>query len=191
MTGAEIAFLDASVLYQAAARTLLMFLHLEGGFLPIWSDAVHEEWIAALLANRPDLIRQQLERTKELMNRDAPGASISGYEHLIPMLVLPDANDRHVLAAAIHGNARTIVTHNTRHFPAPLLAAHGLEALHPDAFVMRIFERSPALVLMSARRHKQSLTSPPVPVMRYLGSLETIGLAGTAAALKPYAQLME
>ena len=50
-----IAFLDASVLYPALLRNVLMHLALRDLFQARWSDRVHEEWIAALLRNRPDL----------------------------------------------------------------------------------------------------------------------------------------
>jgi hypothetical protein len=36
-----------------------------------WSDAVHGEWITAVLENRPDLTRAQLERTRDLMSTRA------------------------------------------------------------------------------------------------------------------------
>ena len=28
-----------------------------------WTEAIHEEWIGSVLENRPDLTREQLERT--------------------------------------------------------------------------------------------------------------------------------
>lgn len=54
------AFYDANVLYPAELRNLLMNLALTGLFRAKWSAHVHEEWIANLLANRPDLEREQL-----------------------------------------------------------------------------------------------------------------------------------
>src|SRR5208282_3003035 len=102
------------------------------------SAKVHEEWIAALLRNRPDLNRQQLDRTRALMEAHVINAEVTGYEFLIDTLTLPDPNDRHVLAAAIHGGASIIVTANLRHFPAEKLAPHGLTAQHPDSFVFEL-----------------------------------------------------
>ena len=32
-----------------------------------WSDQIHQEWMTAVLRNRPDLSREQLEGTRSLM----------------------------------------------------------------------------------------------------------------------------
>ncbi len=61
---------------------------------------------------------------------------IEGYEHLISSLTLPDTDDRHVLAAAIHGKAQVILTCNQRHFPKKALAPFGITAEHPDHFLI-------------------------------------------------------
>jgi hypothetical protein len=106
-------------------------------------------------------------------------------------LALPDDGDRHVLAAAIKGDAEILVTANLKHFPAPALAPHGIEALHPDEFVLRLIERVPARVLAAARDHRQSLKNPPKSVEEYLAALEKLGLVGTVAALRPFAALFE
>ena len=112
-----IVFYDANVLYPAELRNFLMHLALIGVFRAKWSPEVHEEWIRSLLANRPDLTREKLERTRQLMDKAAPDALVTGYEHLIPGLRLPDPNDRHVLAAAIRCGASVIVTRNLGDFP--------------------------------------------------------------------------
>lgn len=44
------AFLDASVLYPASLRNLLMRLTLAGLYQARWSVAVHEEWVRALIS---------------------------------------------------------------------------------------------------------------------------------------------
>ena len=58
------AVLDASVLYPALLRNMLMRLALHGLFRARWSERIHEEWIAALLRNRPDLTRTRVEQTR-------------------------------------------------------------------------------------------------------------------------------
>jgi predicted nucleic acid-binding protein len=113
------AFYDASVLYPSELRNLLMHLAMTGLFRARWSNAVHEEWIRAPLRKRPDLSRGNLERTRALMDAHATDALVTGYEDLIDGLLLPDPDDRHVLAAAIRGRADVILTSNLRHFPAP------------------------------------------------------------------------
>src|ERR1700733_1672869 len=119
-----IAFLDASVLYPGRLRDLLMHLAMRHLFQPRWSERVQDEWIAALMRNRPDLAVAQLQRTRRLMDDHINDALVSGYEHMIDQLTLPDADDRHVLAAAIHGCARVIVTANLRDFPTDALSPH-------------------------------------------------------------------
>jgi hypothetical protein len=55
---------DACVLYPASTRDPLMHLACVGSVHARWTDTIHEEWIRNLLANRPDLTRAQLERTR-------------------------------------------------------------------------------------------------------------------------------
>jgi predicted nucleic acid-binding protein len=108
----------------------------EGLFQARWSRAVHEEWIRALLRKRPDLSREKLDRTRMLMDKHATDALVTGYEELIEGLNLPDPDDRHVLAAAIRGRANVIVTSNLKDFPEDALEPYGIEAQHPDEFVL-------------------------------------------------------
>jgi predicted nucleic acid-binding protein len=180
------AFYDASVLYPAELRNLLMHLALTGLFRARWSAAVHEEWIRALLRRRPDLSREKLERTRMLMDLHAPEALVTGFEELIESLRLPDPNDRHVLAAAIRGRADVIVTANLRHFPPDILGQFGIEPRHPDEFVVHLLDRAPHLVTAAARDHLESLKNPAKTIGQYLDALKLQGLARTAAILSEF-----
>jgi predicted nucleic acid-binding protein len=68
-----------------------------------------------------------LERTRDLMNNAIRDCLVTGYESIISGLKLPDANDRHVLAAAIRSNADTILTYNLKDFGESL--SSGLKIL--------------------------------------------------------------
>lgn len=180
------AFYDANVLYPSDLRNLLMHLALTGLFRATWSADVHEEWIGALLKNRPDLSREKLERTRALMDQHAEDALVTGYEDLIPGLQLPDPNDRHVLAAAIRGRADVIVTANLGDFPPEVLGPLGIEAQHPDEFVLHLLDLAPGVVVAAAQAHRESLKNPPKTVEEYLTTLEKQGLPVTASVLREY-----
>jgi predicted nucleic acid-binding protein len=177
------AFLDANVLYPAELRSFLMFLALPGIYRAKWSAEVHEEWISNLLLNRPDLTREKLERTRALMDSHVPDALITGYESLIAGLNLPDADDRHVLAAAIRGKASVIITNNVKDFPAPELQTYDIEAQTPDEFITHLIDLYPAEVLQAAEDHRKNLKNPPKTVAEYLASLSQQGLVEAVASL--------
>ena len=183
---ALIVFYDANILYPAELRNLLMHLALTGIFGARWSAKVHEEWIRNLLANRPDLTREKLERTRQLMDKAAPHALVTGYEHLIAGLTLPDPEDRHILAAAIEAGASVIVTRNLADFPSHVLEEFDIEAQHPDEFILHLLDLAPGLVIEAAETHRKSLTNPPKTVEEYLNALERQELPLTASALRKY-----
>ena len=102
------ALYDACVLFPAPVRDLPLHLAVTDQFRARWTDAIHEEWIRAVLNSRPDLSRERLERTRRLMDAHVRDALITDFEDLIPTLTLPDPDDRHVLAAAIRARADVI-----------------------------------------------------------------------------------
>jgi predicted nucleic acid-binding protein len=167
-----------------------MYLGVTDLFQARWTDAIHDEWMRSVAKNYPDIPRSQLERVRKLMDAHAPECLVSNYEHLIDGLKLPDANDRHVLAAAIHAEADLIVTANLAHFPPEELAKHGIEALPPDRFVMLLVELDPQMVCAAAKRQRESLKNPPMTVDEFLATLERQGLSATVAALRSYAAVL-
>lgn len=184
------ALLDASVLYSAPLRDFLMYLALTDIVRVKWSQQIHQGWIDAVLRTRPDITRSQLERTRDLMDSHVLDALVSGFEHLIDGLALPDPDDRHVLAAAIKSRSDLIITYNLKDFPVSMLASFGIEAQHPDAFVLRLFDLAPLNVAAAASEHRQSLKNPPKSAPDYLASLERQGLTGTVARLQAYASIL-
>lgn len=181
-----VVFFDACVLYPAALRSLLMYMAVGGLFQARWSNAVHEEWMSAVLNTRTDITRQQVERIRNLMNENAADSLVSGFEHHIGNLTLPDLSDCHVLAAAIQCRASMIVTFNLKHFPPSALRQYHIEPCAPDNFIKDLVDTAPDLVCRAARRHRQSLKSPPLTVEKYLQTLEVCRIVKAVQAMRPF-----
>ena len=116
----QVVIYDANVLYPSTLRDVLIRVGLTRLVQPKWTDLIIEEVFGNLRANRPDLDPARLERTRRLMNDAIRDATVAGYEHLIDQLDLPDADDRHVLAAAIHAGRRRLSLGSCVTFPATL-----------------------------------------------------------------------
>ena len=71
---APVVLLDACTLYPAALRDVLMRLALHGLIAARWTNKIHDEWIGAVLRDRPDLSRARLQRTRDLMDLHAEGS---------------------------------------------------------------------------------------------------------------------
>lgn len=177
---------DANVLYPAPLRDLLVRLAMTGLFRARWTDRIHEEWMRNLLKNRPDITPTQLERTRLLMDSNCHDCLVTNYEELIDHLQLPDEDDRHVLAAAIRCGADAIITHNIKDFPDTELAKYGIEAIHPDDFVINNIDLNIAKVLEAVRKHRASLKNPIVDVDTYFDTLLRQGLPQTVEVLRAY-----
>lgn len=181
------ALYDACVLYPAPLRDLLMNLALTDLFRARWTSAIHEEWIRNLLESRPDLTRARLERTRDQMNLYVRGCLIEGYEGLIPTLTLPDPDDRHILAAAIQGEANVIVTFNLRDFPPATLQQYGIVTQHPDIFVSDLLSMDTSRTLEAVQAQRANLRNPPNTASELLDTPERQGLTQTVARLRPLA----
>ncbi|WP_369369606.1 PIN domain-containing protein [Promicromonospora sp. Populi] len=137
---AVVALCDANVLYPSTLRDVLIRVGRAQLVRPKWSEQILDETFRNLQANRPDLSADRLQRTRVLMNGALRDVLVTGHEELINTLDLPDVDDRHVMAAAITGGARVIVTKNLRDFPASALVPYGLIAEHPDDFLVGLLQ---------------------------------------------------
>lgn len=171
-------FFDTCTLYGALISDVILRLAEKGAFRPLWSSHVFEE-LERNLAERfdPDLVRQRLAA----MNRAFPDAEVTGYESLIDQMTC-DAKDRHVLAAAVRGNADVLVTFNLRDFPPESTATYDLEAIHPDEFLQDQFDLFPQLVLTALDDPADAYERPPMSLDDLLDALRG-QVPGFAAAV--------
>ncbi len=146
MTGVPLVVLDACVLANfSLCDTLLRLAEPPRLFDPKWSEEIIGEttrtlesklgWPASLTAHPETELHAHFSE-----------AWISGYESLISKMT-NHAKDRHVAAAAVHGEASIIVTLNLRHFKPEDLAPWGVLAQHPQSFLSGVFRQEQALVM--------------------------------------------
>lgn len=184
------AFLDANVLFSAHLRDVLLWLAFRRVYEARFSAIVHEEWIRAVLKHRPQTRRETFERTRDLMNRNIPNALVTGFEPLIETLFLPDPNDRHVLAAAIHSGCDAIVTLNHADFPASARASSRIALQSPDEFLSELLRADPQNVLESLREQRLNLRKPPLEIAAFMANLRNQNLPNFTAALEPFQELL-
>ncbi|WP_416882381.1 RSP_2648 family PIN domain-containing protein [Marivita sp.] len=130
--------LDACVLYPTVMREVLLAVAAEGLFEPLWSERILGEWSRAAAKLGP---QGQVQADAEIAMVTArwPKATVSVPDGLRARLWLPDANDVHVLAAAIAGHADVIVTVNAKDFPRNILAEEGLSRSDPDDLLVGLY----------------------------------------------------
>jgi hypothetical protein len=102
--------------------------------VPVWSARILEEWARAT-RRLPEGAEAVARGEIAAMRAAWPEAEVAVDEDLVARLSLPDAGDRHVLAAAITGGAGALMTLNRADFPTRTLARHGVLLREPDGFL--------------------------------------------------------
>jgi hypothetical protein len=162
------AILDTCVLWPSLQRDFLLSMAIEGLYRPLWSDAIleelhrHEQF---KLIDRGTEDADALARADDLLDNmrvHFDDALVTGWEPLDGTFGLPDADDEHVLAAAVVGGAGAIVTDNLKHFPADLIPSD-IQVLTGREFAANTADVDPeraarALHAMSRRRTKTKHT---------------------------------
>ena len=162
-----------------------MQLSSTGVFRAKWSRQVMDE-LRAVLIDRLDKPAAKVDRMMTLMVEHASDPLVEGFEPTMSGLVLPDPDDRHVLAAAIHANADVIVTCNLKHFPNAVLQPLGIEAQHPDEFVANLLDLHPATVVASVNIILKRLKTPPMSPTELLDIYHRCQLVHTAVELREF-----
>ena len=152
--------LDACVLANIAVCDLFLRLAEKPRlFLPRWStEILNETRRVHKKLNWPDEIAQSWRSEVE---RTFPDSTVDDYGHLMPALTNHE-KDRHVLAAAIRSGASVIVTFNLKDFREKALQPWGVEACHPQDYLLTLYSMSPEVVVlklheMARKRDKEMI----------------------------------
>lgn len=173
--------LDACVIYPAAQRDLFMWLAAGGAIRAHWTNEIHEEWMRNVERDF-GVARNILERVRKLMDQAADNALINRYRHYERLFPNSDAKDRHVAAAALAARKRsktnsvTIITWNLTDFDPKELAAVGVAAESPDAFLCRLLANSPEDVIAAFMRMRDNLRNPTKTTRQCADALAAQGM---------------
>lgn len=154
--------LDASVLYPLPLRDTLLRVAETELYDPLWSARILDEVMRNLEDNR----RATAEQTRHLGTAmtaafdcaEVPGAAI---DRLEPAMT-NHPKDRHVLAAAVASEAQAIVTLNLEDFPRDACEPFAIEPLHPDVFLLQVYEFDEQNVCAAVERQVAALSNPPM-----------------------------
>ena len=183
------AILDACVLYPRLLRDVLLSLAHADLYTARWTVEIEKEWTSALLENKPGT-EAMIARAVEQMRTAIPDCLVVDYESLIENLDLPDSNDRHVLAAAIRGNADAIVSFNTKDFPSTALDQFDIELQTPDQFVLNQLMLHPPRALAAIKKMRLRWERPELTAVDMVDLFEKRQLAQTAAHLRDVLELI-
>ncbi|MEM9284649.1 MAG: PIN domain-containing protein [Pseudomonadota bacterium] len=175
--------LDANVLYGQWKRDIMLRFGAAGLFRPRWSQQILGELERALLRNNPGK-HESISRTIKRMCDAFPEADVAGHECLIESFVLPDENDRHVLAAAVLSGAEHIITDNLKYFPTRVLKPLGIEAVRADDFLTATFELYEAQSVAELRKMRAAYKRNPLTASEFIFSMQKRGLPKLASLAK-------
>ena len=189
VSGRYTAVLDACVLFSRLQRDVLLSLAHADLYTARWTQEIEREWASSLVEKYPDAA-DKIPLLVEHMREAIPDCLIVDYAPLIPSIQLPDESDRHVLAAAIRGNADAIVSLNTKDFPAAVLATFDIEIQTPDQFVLNQIMLNPPKALTAIKKMRERWERPSMLAADMVDLFEKRQLPQTAAHLRDVLDLI-
>lgn len=185
------AVLDACVLYPVSVADALISLAVAGIYAAKWTVVIEDEWTRNLEFQRPEL-KGRIGVRVDSMRIAVPDWEVPtvAWQALSGGLQLPDPGDVHVLAAAIAGHADCIVTTNLRHFPDAVLRPYGVEAIHPDDFLVAQLDLDEFTALAAFRDMRTRKKNPPLSAEEFALALERNELVATASRRRAAAPLI-
>jgi predicted nucleic acid-binding protein len=174
--------LDTNVLVGALTRNMLLSLAEDGLFRARWSQTtLHQEFERTFvkLYGDADIAARQRRNIETAF----PEGLVREDTGLMSGLMLPDPDDRHVLAAAIQTKAALIVTQNLKDFPPESLKPHEIEALSTDDFLADCIDLAGIEAVAAFRRMRKRFRNPQIDAEALILRIEQLGLSQTANLL--------
>jgi predicted nucleic acid-binding protein len=187
------ALIDACTLVDAARRDILLHLAEAELFRPRWSERILEETRRAYegILTARGLSRADADARSERLFRNIetafPGHSVTDYQDIERELnCLPDENDHHVLAAAIHCKSSVIVTENLRDFPRERVWKYEIDVRSGDEFIADTIDLDYSKSIAAIAKLRSGLKRNPMTAADLLERWRANGLVETVEILYPH-----
>ena len=174
-------FFDTCALYGALVSDLILRFAERRLYTPYWSRGVLDE-LERVLGEH--IGQDKAGKRIRQMESAFPDALVCRYEDLIPGMRCSE-EDRHVLAAACHSPAETLVTFNVADFPRAATDPVGIEVRHPDDFLLDVFDLDPGTVGHICVSALRSYRQYPVTPDEFVELLVRSGVPRFASAIYP------
>lgn len=172
--------LDTCVLFPNYLRDTLLRLAEAELYEPLWSADILEELRRNISARLDPARAKQLV---EAMAGAFPDSAVAGYAALVPAMT-NDEKDRHVLAAAVRGQAHAVVTLNVKDFPPEAANPYEIEVLRPDDFLLDMLDLAPVDVHAVLRSQTERYRREPRDLHGLLDRLDAGGAPQFAAEFR-------
>lgn len=173
-------FLDANILVDVQLRDFFLSAD-EAKLIDVrWSRKVLDETERALVV-RLQLSPTNARRAINFMTVAFPEGEVRGFAPLEGEVVLPDPDDRHVLAAAVHGECELLVTNNVRDFPDDAVLPHDLDVMDANEAILWLVARHGDAMADVVEEMLTKLRRPQVDRAQFLARLSGVAPEGAMA----------
>ncbi len=178
-------FIDTNVLFPFSVMDLMLTLAEDGTHDLLWTDALLEEWERVVVAGHKRTAASAAaiaETIRELF----PEGRIAerDYANLVDAMPSSDPDDRHHMAAAVAGQADTILTWNRKDFPPADLGRLGILVCDPDEYLVGLLREIPDHVLSVLDWMSEQKRRPPMTTEEIIDRLDHAGLRRSARTLR-------
>lgn len=174
--------LDACVLVPITLADTLLRLAEAELYRPLWSQRILQEMVWAIEEIHPALGDGSAQRRADVMDAAFEDACVTDWEPLVAGILLPDPQDRHVVAAAQRGRADLIVTANLGDFPANVMKQWDIEIQSPNEFLMNQLDLAPDKVISVLHAQAAATRTPSISFDDLLANLGRCGVPTFARA---------
>lgn len=163
---------DANILYSRTLRDYFLYAADQGAIEVHWSQQILDE-MSRNLRLKLGLSETDSARLEHLMNDYIEYALVDVEPEDLAAVddVSMNADDRHVLAAALSADADILLTENVRHFPREWMSEHGIELLTAGELLVRLAGQVPDKMQAA---HELTVTYSPKSATDVLATLEAI-----------------